>query len=107
MVTGYNPWPHYKYTGNLRPYPYGPIRKIPKGMRGGSDGKGALIQRPDYADTGIPRSEMASKNISTIPVFLSNEEKEAIRTVCRVSFSYHLNYISGLSAVFLKHSFIA
>lgn len=81
----FNPWPNYKYTGSLRPYPYGPKRTITKGMRGGPDGKGPVVVRPDYADSGIPKSEMTAKSSNTIPVFLSNEEQDGIRIVCRVS----------------------
>jgi len=82
----YNPWPYYKYTGSLRPYPYGPKRAIPKGFKSvSSDGSSVLIQRPDYADTGVPKSEMLARNLTAIPTFLSREEQDGIRTVCRVS----------------------
>ena len=37
----YTPWPRYKFTGPLRPWPQTPRRTVPP-----------HIQRPDYADTG-------------------------------------------------------
>ena len=37
----YTPWPRYKFTGPLRPWPQTPRRTVPP-----------YIQRPDYADTG-------------------------------------------------------
>ena len=37
----YNPWPGYKFTGPLRPWPYGPVNSVP-----------AHIKKPDYAATG-------------------------------------------------------
>lgn len=71
----FNPWPTYKFTGALRPFPYGPTREIPEG-----------IQTPDYAITGIPKSELDIKNraATTIPI-LSVPEQEKVRTVCRLA----------------------
>lgn len=45
VVNEHNPYPYFKYTGKLRPYPQTPIRKVPEN-----------IARPDYADHPQGRS---------------------------------------------------
>jgi len=43
VVTFYNPFPNYNFTGTLRPvYPLSPKREVP-----------AHIEVPDYAESGI------------------------------------------------------
>ncbi|PJF17930.1 hypothetical protein PSACC_02220 [Paramicrosporidium saccamoebae] len=71
----YDPFPGFKYTGALRPWPYGPKKTIPRD-----------IPRPDYAETGYPKSEMDLKNkaATTIPI-VDSKEQEKIRTVCRLA----------------------
>lgn len=68
----YNPWPNFRYTGKLRPAPYGPQRSVP-----------AHIQRPDYSEDGIPHSEMDYRKYNTI-VQLKADEIEKMRVVCRM-----------------------
>lgn len=41
----YNPWPHYTFSGKLRPFPKSAKREVP-----------SLIPRPDYADHPQGRS---------------------------------------------------
>lgn len=72
----FDPWPDFSFTGPLRPWPPGPPPKpLP-----------ASILRPDYAETGIPRSELDVRNkaATTIPI-LTNEEQQKLRTVCRMA----------------------
>lgn len=69
----FNPWPNFKFTGKLRPYPYGPKRTIPEG-----------VEKPDYADTGVPKSELDYKRNNTIPVH-GEEEIRKMRKVCRMA----------------------
>ena len=61
--------------GTLRPYPQTPKRLIP-----------AHIGRPDYADhpEGYPKGEQSAKGSSHIKA-LSDEEKEGMRVVSKVS----------------------
>lgn len=46
----YNPWPHFQFTGALRPFPRSSRRTVP-----------AHIARPDYADTGESVEERRAK----------------------------------------------
>ncbi|KAK7870712.1 hypothetical protein R5R35_009865 [Gryllus longicercus] len=71
---GYDPWPNYRFTGKLRPFPQGPKRTVP-----------AHIARPDYAEhpDGIPLSEQAVKGNNQIRV-LSDEEIEGMRVACKL-----------------------
>lgn len=64
----YNPWPHYHFSGKLRPGRISTKRTVP-----------AHIKRPDYADhpEGIPVSEQAMKG-AEIKV-LNEAEQEAVR----------------------------
>ncbi len=73
-VMRYNPWPHYRFTGSLRPWPYGPKRSVPR------DGS---IPLPDYAESGEPRGETGRFALVSPPI-LSNDEQEAMRHVCKV-----------------------
>ncbi|CAH1965751.1 unnamed protein product [Acanthoscelides obtectus] len=70
----YNPWPHYNFTGKLRPFQQSPKRTVPES-----------IQRPDYADhpQGFPISEQAVKGSGLIKV-LDDEEIEAMRVSCKL-----------------------
>ncbi|KAF2666932.1 methionine aminopeptidase 1 [Microthyrium microscopicum] len=68
----YDPYPTYPYTGPLRAvYPLSPRRKIPD-----------HIVKPDYWETGIPKSEQnyIKKNKITV---LNKEQQAAMRKVCR------------------------
>src|SRR5690554_57293 len=70
---GSDPWPGYKYSGSLRPvYPLSPWRAVPD-----------HIQKPDYAETGIPLSEQNIRNSSTIEV-LPKKDIDIMRKVCKV-----------------------
>ncbi|XP_020619380.1 methionine aminopeptidase 1-like [Orbicella faveolata] len=69
----YNPWPGYKFTGVLRPWPKSPRREVPD-----------HIQKPDYAETGVPLSEIKSKQSMQIKV-LNEEEIEKMRVACRLA----------------------
>lgn len=70
---GSDPWPGYKYSGTLRPvYPLSPRRTVP-----------AHIQKPDYADTGIPLSEQNIRSSSVIEA-LPKEDIDVLRKVCKV-----------------------
>ena len=64
--------PRFDYTGPLRPSYITPMRTIPN-----------HIPKPDYANTGIPRSEIRSKSQKQIPIY-SNSEIAGIRTACRL-----------------------
>ncbi|XP_078579694.1 methionine aminopeptidase 1-like isoform X1 [Branchiostoma floridae x Branchiostoma japonicum] len=70
----YNPWPGYRFTGKVRPFPLSPKREVPD-----------HIPRPDYADhvEGVPSSELALKGSTQIRV-LSDEEIEGMRVACRL-----------------------
>lgn len=72
----YNPYPNFKYSGKLRPFPLSDTRLIPSN-----------IMRPDYAETGIPKSEydMRRSNSNIVKPLLS-ETIEKMRTVCKVAF---------------------
>lgn len=62
-----NPWPSFKYTGDLRPWPTNtPSRTVPSG-----------IERPDYALTGIPHSEQNVRQSSQIPLHSAEEIEKA------------------------------
>lgn len=67
----YNPWPHYSFSGKLRPFPQSQKRTVP-----------GNIMRPDYADhpQGFPLSEQAVKGSGHIKV-LDDEEIEGFFTI--------------------------
>ncbi len=71
----YNPWPGFKFTGSLRPFPLSAKREVP-----------AHIPRPDYADhtQGHPLGELAERGSTNVKV-LSDEEIEGMRVACRVN----------------------
>ncbi|KAF9379653.1 Methionine aminopeptidase 1 [Podila verticillata] len=72
--SGSDPWPGYKYSGLLRPlYPLSPCREVP-----------ADIPRPDYAETGIPLSELSVKSSSTIEA-VSEADLVVLRKVCQLA----------------------
>ncbi|KAJ8122317.1 hypothetical protein ONZ43_g1456 [Nemania bipapillata] len=68
----FNPFPSFAYTGSLRPvYPLSEKRTVPRD-----------IPWPDYAESGIPRSEMyLNRNKFDI---LDAQGQEAMRKVCRL-----------------------
>ncbi|KAI0049522.1 methionine aminopeptidase [Auriscalpium vulgare] len=69
----YNPFPNFRYSGDLRPvYPLSSTRPVPE-----------HIPPPDYAKTGIPRSE--NRRLNESPRVLHPEEIEKMRTVCRLA----------------------
>ncbi|KAJ8515856.1 hypothetical protein ONZ45_g6788 [Pleurotus djamor] len=68
----YNPFPDFSYTGTVRPvYPLSARRTLP-----------THIQRPDYAETGTPHSEIKARGQP--PRILSAEEQAKMRKVCRL-----------------------
>ncbi|KAF9964113.1 Methionine aminopeptidase 1, partial [Mortierella alpina] len=70
---GSDPWPSYRYSGPIRPhYPLSPVRAIPE-----------HIARPDYAETGIPYSEMSIRG-SAIEV-VAPKDIETMRKVCQIA----------------------
>ena len=62
----------FKYTGPLRRFKLTPKRTIP-----------SHIQKPDYANTGDPLSEIKVANVKAIPVY-TEEEIEGIRLACKI-----------------------
>jgi methionyl aminopeptidase len=67
----FNPYPTFSFTGPLRPvYPLSPRREVP-----------AHIRKPDYWQTGVPKSEQTYVGRHKITV-LSKEEQDAMRKVC-------------------------
>ncbi|KAH8804488.1 methionine aminopeptidase 1 [Xylogone sp. PMI_703] len=69
----HNPFPTYPFTGSVRPvYPLSPMRTIPKS-----------IPQPDYAATGISKSER-SLSRSKIDL-LDIQGQEAMRKVCKLA----------------------
>ncbi|XP_043482506.1 methionine aminopeptidase 1 [Leptopilina heterotoma] len=70
----YNPWPHYHYSGKLRPYKKESRRLVPP-----------AIARPDYAvhPEGIPLGEQEVRGSSLIKV-LDDEEIEGMRVSCKL-----------------------
>jgi len=73
-ISSYNPYPGYRYTGKLRPFPLSEKRFVP-----------STIGRPDYADdpNGYPASEASAKRSTAIQI-LNREEIESMREVCRL-----------------------
>lgn len=70
--TVYNPWPNFKFTGSLRPWPLSNTRSVP-----------VHIPRPDYAENGVPVTERYAKSSGHIRQ-LKPEEIEGMRTACRL-----------------------
>ncbi|KAF8517559.1 methionine aminopeptidase [Hysterangium stoloniferum] len=69
----FNPFPKFKFTGDVRPvYPLSPRRLVPP-----------EIPRPDYAEDGVPASERLRSGQP--PRILTKGEQESMRTVCRLS----------------------
>ncbi|XP_054258319.1 methionine aminopeptidase 1-like [Macrosteles quadrilineatus] len=70
----YDPWPNFRFTGKLRPFPQSTPRTVPK-----------QIPRPDYAThpTGVPISEQQVKQVAQIKT-LSDEEIEGMRLACKL-----------------------
>ncbi|CDS05260.1 hypothetical protein LRAMOSA07789 [Lichtheimia ramosa] len=72
--TQYDPFTTFPYTGKLRAvYPLSPRRAVPEDIR-----------RPDYAESGIPTSEIATRRSNQIKV-LNAEEIEGMRKVCKIT----------------------
>ena len=69
----YNPYPTYNYSGKLRPFPISETRLVP-----------IEIARPDYAETGIPKSEYDMKKNSNMVKPLLSETIEKMRVACKV-----------------------
>jgi methionyl aminopeptidase len=61
----------FKFTGKLRPGTVTPRMSVPPGIR-----------KPDYADTGVPLSELALRGNNTIPV-LKEDERNLVRKAGR------------------------
>mmetsp|Transcript_22260 Transcript_22260/g.39595 ORF Transcript_22260/g.39595 Transcript_22260/m.39595 type:complete len:384 (-) Transcript_22260:1330-2481(-) len=64
--------PAFNYTGPLRPFPIGPIRKVPDHIR-----------KPDYHSTGYPSKEVSSRQQKMIPVY-DEKDIRGIREACRI-----------------------
>ena len=64
--------PPFAYTGPLRPHYVTPRRSVP-----------AHIQRPDYAESGLPLSELRERGDRRIVVH-SAQEVDSMRAVCRL-----------------------
>ena len=64
----------YKYSGPLRPFPYGfrGHRNVPQ-----------HIKKPDYAKSGSPNLEFQSRADRIIPVY-NEEEIELSKETCRI-----------------------
>jgi methionyl aminopeptidase len=71
----FNPWPGFKFTGPLRPFPLSAKRLVP-----------AHIPRPDYADDaqGRPFSEIAERGSTTVKV-LDDEEIAGLKVACKLA----------------------
>ncbi|CAL5226876.1 g9749 [Coccomyxa viridis] len=65
--------PPFDWTGSLRPMLVSPYREVPAG-----------IPRPDYAETGIPYSEMESKQQSMVPIRTA-KQIEGSRRACHIA----------------------
>ena len=59
----------FPFSGSLRPWPVTPQLVIPR----------ELMQQPDYAVTGIPKSELAERGSNIVPVWSSPEDIENMR----------------------------
>ncbi|KAL0267995.1 UNVERIFIED_CONTAM: hypothetical protein PYX00_010097 [Menopon gallinae] len=70
----YNPWPSFRFTGKLRPFPKTPRRVVPKS-----------IGRPDYAThpRGNALGELSAKGSAQIKV-LTDEEIEEMKVACKL-----------------------
>ncbi|KZF24928.1 putative methionine aminopeptidase, type I [Xylona heveae TC161] len=69
----YNPFPTYPFTGSVRPvYPLSSRRQVP-----------SSIKQPDYAKTGIPRSEQIFVGRNKITI-LDKQQQDAMRKVCKL-----------------------
>lgn len=68
----YEPWPKFKFTGPLRPFPHTPKRSVPRD-----------IPTPDYAYTGVPLGERDIRS-NNIPPVHSKEEIAKARAAGRV-----------------------
>ncbi|WPG97285.1 Methionine aminopeptidase 1 [Acrodontium crateriforme] len=70
----FNPFPAFPFTGPLRPvYPLSPRRPVPE-----------KIRHPDYASSGISKSEQAFSARTRIKC-LDKKEQEGMRKVCRLA----------------------
>ena len=69
----FNPFPTYPFTGRIRPvYPLSPRRAVPDS-----------IQKPDYAEDGMPKSERTYKARNQI-VVLDEKGIAAMRKVAKI-----------------------
>jgi methionyl aminopeptidase len=69
----YNPFPTYPFTGRIRPvYPLSPRRPVPDS-----------IQKPDYAEDGMPKSERTYKARNQI-VVLDEKGIAAMRKAAKI-----------------------
>lgn len=69
----FNPFPTYPFTGKIRPvYPLSPRREVL-----------SSIQKPDYADDGMPKSERTYKARNQI-VVLDEKGIAAMRKVAKI-----------------------
>ncbi len=62
----FNPWPGFKFTGLLRPAPHTPRHTVPDG-----------IEKPDYAETSVPQSEINCRKNNIIPIHTKEEIEKA------------------------------
>lgn len=67
------PYPDFNYSNTLRPFPITPIRRVPD-----------HIIKPDYADTGIPTSEIEARKAQVIER-MTPAELDIIRRVGKIA----------------------
>ena len=95
----YNPYPNYNYSGKLRPFPISETREVP-----------SHISRPDYAETGIPKSEYDTRRSGNVIKPLLSETIAKMRTVCKVNvfskkkFIHLVYFISWVEKFWKKQS---
>ena len=78
----------FAFTGKLRPGHVAPRASVP-----------SHIPKPDYADTGVPTSELRVKGNNVVPV-LNEEDRAHMRRACRCGAA------NGLLHIFLNGWFI-
>ncbi|CAB4012428.1 methionine aminopeptidase 1 [Paramuricea clavata] len=68
----YDPWPGYRFSGQLRPARQSSQREVP-----------AHIEYPDYAETGSPISELELRGNTMIKI-LNDEEIKGMSLACKL-----------------------
>lgn len=111
----HNPFPNYRYTGDLKAvYPLSPRREVPEGIMRRkyfirhtslSCILTLFIYLADYAETSIPVSEEKARRSPTIKV-CNEEEIEGMRKVCKVSRFHFFIFIVFLSNLKYNRSLV-